>query len=377
MSTNTKIKVGITGQHGFIGSHLVNNLGLYPDEFELVEFDRAYFDNTNNLDDFVKQCDVIVHLAALNRHESAQVIFDTNIELSNKLIDALKRTNSQAHVIVSSSTQEDQDNLYGQSKKKCRNLLADWAKSANTKFTGLVIPNVFGTFGKPFYNSFIATFCHQLCHGEAPTIKTDNVVNLIYVQELVDHIINCIRDGDSEHNNTVKPTQQIKVSEVLALLNNYKNSYFDQGKIPLINNSFEHNLFNTFRSYINHANHFPIKLTQHKDDRGAFVEVIRTEIGGQSSFSTTVSGVTRGNHYHTRKIERFTVIKGKALIQLRKIDDDKVLDFYLDGNEPAYVDMPIWYSHNIKNIGDEDLYTIFWIDEPYNPDDPDTYFLEV
>ena len=100
-------------------------------------------------------------------------------------------------------------------------------------------------------------------------------------------------------------------------------------------------------------------------------------IGGQCSFSTTVLGITRGNHYHTRKIERFAVIKGKALIQLRKIGTDKVLDFYLDGNEPAYVDMPIWYTHNIKNIGEEELYTIFWINEPYNPEDADTYFEEV
>ena len=108
--------------------------------------------------------------------------------------------------------------------------------------------------------------------------------------------------------------------------------------------------------------------------RGAFVEVIRLGIGGQCSFSTTVPDITRGNHYHTRKIERFAVIKGKALIQLRKIDTDEVLDFYLDGTEPAYVDMPIWYTHNIKNIGAEDLYTIFWIDEPFNPEDADTYF---
>src|SRR4029079_6386169 len=132
--------------------------------------------------------------------------------------------------------------------------------------------------------------------------------------------------------------------EVLALLEDYKEKYFERGEVPSLNSAFEVNLFNTYRSYINHKDHYPVKFTQHIDPRGAFVEVIRLGLGGQVSFSTTVPGITRGNHFHTRKIERFAVIKGKALIQLRKIDSDEVLDFYLDGNEPAYVDMPIWYT---------------------------------
>ncbi|MNV80963.1 hypothetical protein D3C71_1745980 [compost metagenome] len=142
-------------------------------------------------------------------------------------------------------------------------------------------------------------------------------------------------------------------------------------------NKFELNLFNTFRCFINLEKHYPVKFIKHTDPRGAFVEVIRLNIGGQVSFSTTVPGITRGNHYHTRKIERFAVIKGKALIQLRRIGSDEVLNFYLDGEEPSYVDMPIWYTHNIKNIGEEELYTNFWINEFFDPKDPDTYFENV
>src|SRR5690606_33283139 len=133
------------------------------------------------------------------------------------------------------------------------------------------------------------------------------------------------------------------------------------------------NLFNTFRCYMDIKTHYPIKYVQHTDPRGVFVEIVRMDIGGQSSYSTTVPGITRGNHYHTRKIERFSVIKGKALIQLRKRDTDEVLDFYLDGTEPAYVDMPIWYTHNIIYIGGDELYTTFWINEPYNAEDAATY----
>jgi len=370
-------KIGITGQNGFVGSHLYNTLGLFPEEFQSVDFKKEYFENENQLDQFVAECDVIIHLAAMNRHENEQFIYETNVRLAQKLVDSLKRTHSKAHVMISSSTQEERDNLYGKSKREGRQALANWAEENGGKITGLIIPNVFGAFGKPFYNSFIATFCHQLTHGETPTIANDGEVKLIYVQELVDTIINEIREGNSKAEFFVEATATKKVSEVLILLNDYKTKYFDGGEIPVINNTFEHNLFNTYRSYIDYKTHYPIKFTQHTDPRGAFVEVIRLGIGGQCSFSTTVPGITRGNHYHTRKIERFAVIKGKALIQLRRIDTDEVLDFYLDGNEPAYVDMPIWYTHNIKNIGEEELYTIFWINEAFNPEDADTYFLEV
>jgi len=365
-------KIGITGQNGFVGRHLYNTLGLSPEDFQRIDFQKEFFEDDTKLDDFVAQCDVIVHLAAMNRHESEQFIYETNVGLAQKVVDSLKRTGSNAHVMISSSTQEEKDNLYGKSKRKGREALANWAQENGGKITGLIIPNVFGAFGKPFYNSFISTFCYQLTHGETPTIATDGEVKLIYVQELVETIINEIKEGNSKAQYFVEPTAIKKVSEVLALLNDYKTKYFDFGEIPVINNTFEHNLFNTYRSYIDYKTHFPVKFTQHTDPRGAFVEVIR-----QCSFSTTVPGITRGNHFHTRKIERFAVIKGKALIQLRKIDSDKVLDFYLDGNEPAYVDMPIWYTHNIKNIGEEELYTIFWINEAFNPENADTYFLEV
>src|SRR5690606_16026438 len=237
--------------------------------------------------------------------------------------------------------------------------------------------NVFGPFGQPEYNSFVATFCHKLTHGGQPVIDTDGEVKLIYVGELVHEIISKIRSGETEERYEVPHTSTHKVSEVLSKLEIYKKLYFEGGEIPELESTFDYQLFNTFRSYIDAATYFPVKFTQHTDPRGAFVEIIRLGIGGQCSFSTTVPGVTRGNHYHTRKIERFAVIKGKALIQLRKIDTDEILNFHLDGNEPAYVDMPIWYTHNIKNIGEEELYTIFWINEPYDPADADTYFLEV
>jgi UDP-2-acetamido-2,6-beta-L-arabino-hexul-4-ose reductase len=368
------IKVGITGSKGFVGYHLYQTLSLYKQEFNLIDFDRSFFDDILSLDEFVSSCDVIIHLAALNRHNDPQFIYDTNTSLVKNLIASLKRTASMAHLIISSSTQEERDNLYGKSKKEGRLLLSEWANQSGGILSGLVIPNVFGPFGYPNYNSVIATFCHQIARGETVNIDVDGDLKLIYVGELVEEIINVIRNNDNTHELTIPHSAEAKVSEILSLLQYFRKSYQDDGEIPVLVNDFQHKLFNTYRCYMDVVSYFPKKFVQHSDNRGAFVEIARQGIPGQTSFSTTLPGITRGNHFHTRKIERFAVIKGKALIQLRRIGTEEVFDFYLDGDEPAYVDMPIWSTHNIKNIGEDILYTIFWINEPFDENDPDTYF---
>ncbi len=367
-------KIGITGQAGFIGKHLYNTIGLFPDEFERIDFKKEFFDNPNDLDAFVSRCDVVVHLAAMNRHNDPEVIYETNTGLVKSLIASLERTNSKAHVLFSSSSQEERDNLYGKSKKEGRELLSQWAQNSGGTFTGMIIPNVFGPFGHPYYNSVVATFCHQISHGETPKIDVDGTMKLIYAGELIQVFLQEIRAGKTNLNYIVPHTSESKVSKILSLIKGYKEEYQDKGIIPKLDSTFEINLFNTFRCYMDIKNHFPVKFIQHSDTRGAFVEVIRLNVGGQVSFSTTLPGITRGNHFHTRKIERFAVIKGKAIIQLRQIGTNEVLNFELDGNEPAYVDMPVWFTHNIKNTGIEELYTIFWINEFYDASDPDTYF---
>ena len=371
------VKIGITGQSGFIGTHLYNTLGLYPEKFERILFLNSFFQDEQLLNKFVSQCDVIVHLAAINRHNDPEILLQTNIRLVNQLIVSCEKTNSKPHILFSSSTQEERDNLYGRSKKESRELLEQWASKSKAIFTGLVIPNVFGPFGKPYYNSVIATFSHQIARNETPQVQVDGKLKLIYIGELINEIINKIEKKSYESVYLVPHTKELKVSEILSLLETYKLVYLENREMPVLKNTFELNLFNTFRCYMDIGNYFPVKLIQHTDNRGSFVEVTRLGIGGQVSFSTTLPGITRGNHYHTRKIERFTVVKGKALIQLRRIGTNELFDFYLDGNEPAYVDMPVWYTHNIKNIGNEELFTIFWINEPYNPENSDTYFEQV
>lgn len=377
-----KKKIGITGQAGFVGNHLYTTLSL-DDSVTLIPFERSFFTNSEQLENFVVQCDVIVHLAAMNRHDDVNVIYNTNIELVSLLTEACISQKVTPHIIFSSSSQEDRDNLYGKSKKEGKQRLMAWAAANEGEFTSLTIPNVFGPFGKPNYNSVVATFCHKVAHNEEPMIINDGVVGLIYINELVqvfidaiNHEADTIEIGKNSTEIVIAPTSKKKVSEILSLLLGFKKNYMENGIFPNMENNFEKALFNTFRCYVPDS-HYPVKYTKHTDNRGSFVEIARTQTSGQFSYSTTVPGITRGNHFHTRKAERFAVISGKALIQLRRIGTNKVIDYYLDGESPAYVDMPIWYTHNIKNIGDTELVTLFWINEPYNPEDADTYFENV
>ena len=320
----------------------------------------------------------------MNRHNDPEILYQTNINLVKQLISACETTNSTPHILFSSSTQEERDNLYGRSKKKGRELLEQWATRNNAQFTGLVIPNVFGPFGIPYYNSVIATFSHQLTHNETPRIDVDGEIKLIYVGELVELIIGIISENQSNlgHQISIQTINipynyEIKVSALLQKLTYFKENYFDQGIIPNLDSPFDRNLFNTFLCYIDHKSFFPFKLKPNTDDRGSFVEIIKLSSGGQVSFSNTVPGITRGNHFHTRKAERFAVIKGKARIEFRRIGTDTIYTYDLDGSQPSFVDMPVWHTHNITNTGTDELYTIFWINEHFDANDTDTYFEKV
>jgi UDP-2-acetamido-2,6-beta-L-arabino-hexul-4-ose reductase len=368
------IKVGITGQEGFIGQHAYNYLNL-KENVQLIDFKRDLFNKTADLEKFVSQCDVILHLAAMNRHEDPQVIYDTNVGLVEKLIAACKQSKVAPKILFSSTSQESRDNLYGASKKKGRELLEEWASTNNTSVTGMIIPNVFGPFGKPFYNSVFATFCHQVINGEEPTIIKDGNISMIYVNELVEEFYRLL-DSTKTEKVEIKAKHFISVSGLLAKLKNFYELYVQKGEFPSIDTPTDLAFFNSFICYLPNS-YYPRPFTKHTDNRGSFVEIVRAGTSGQSSYSTTVPGVTRGNHFHTRKAERFAVIKGTAKISVRKIGTDKIIDYIINGETPAYVDMKIWHTHNISNIGDDELLTLFWINEPYNSENADTYYVEV
>ena len=370
------MRIGITGQNGFIGYHLTQTIKYKHSNYTLVPFQRALFEQEDYLSTFVSSCDVIVHLAGVNRAETHEEVYDANIKLNTVLKKALINTNFKGHLLFASSSQEKGDSIYGKAKKESRLFLEETINSLGAKFTGLIIPNVFGPFCKPNYNSFVATFCSKILNDESPEVIQDSNIPLLYVGNLINQIVEAIIKP-KKSILTIQPDIEIKVTEVLSLLNSFKVCYFNNNTIPCLKNTFELEMFNTFRSYKSLKENSPSFLLNNNDERGSFSELIRTNTGGQFSYSTTLPGFTRGNHFHTRKIERFIVIGGKAKISLRKIGSTEVHEFLLDGEKSSYVDMPIWYTHNITNIGSSPLITAFWINEPYNSEDADTYFENV
>ena len=372
------MRILITGNRGFIGKHLVNNIKYrYSNKLNILHFDKKDFNSNVTLDQKVKRSSVIVHLAGLNRHKDESKIYEVNINLTNLLIESISRTGFTGKLIFISSIQEKQNNNYGKSKKESRNLFIKASKKYKFTFSGYILPNVFGPFGKVNYNSFIPTFCEKILNNDKFDIIENKKIELIYIDKVINEIVSELNNNNSISKKEITPDIKITVDEVRMKLLKFYAEYIENNTIPDISTEFDLNLFNTFRSYIKLNKFYPSKLKQNKDDRGNFIEILRNLSMGQCSYSITKPGVTRGNHFHTRKIERFSVIRGQALIQLRKIDSDEIFQFNLDGNSPSFIDMPIWFTHNIKNIGKDDLITLFWINEPYDFDNPDTYIEKV
>lgn len=368
-------RVGITGMAGFVGSHLRDRLAR-EEQFEVLPFEDSYYENPQAFTEFAGKADVIVHLAGVNRDEP-EVVYQKNIELMEKLLEYVNASGSKPYILFSSSTQIDWDNEYGRGKKRAMELLEQWAQQRNASAISMVVPNVFGDSGRPFYNSVVATFCHQVTHGEQPTIIKDGRMSMIYINDLLEDIVNFINNPTEGYKvEYIKPRAELKVSEVLALLNKYKDAYYSSGMVPAISSDFERDLYNTFITYMDEVD-WQRNLKLNTDNRGSFVEVFKLEKGGQVSFSTTQPGITRGNHYHVRKNEKFCVVSGHACIKLRRIGTEKVIEYKVTGEQPSWIEMPIYYTHNITNIGDTELVTLFWINEHFNPEDPDTFFEKV
>jgi UDP-2-acetamido-2,6-beta-L-arabino-hexul-4-ose reductase len=241
----------ITGQSGFIGTHLYNYIKQNCIDYNVIDFHDAVFENMDELKSYVSKADAVVHFAALNRHNDPNEIYNTNVDLVKKLIAACLETNSKPHIIFSSSTQEERDNPYGKSKKEGRELFIEWAKKQNAVFTGLIIPNVFGPNGKPFYNSVVATFCYQLVNNQMPKIEIDAELKLIYVEELIQEICRVIDQGTNNPELKINYTSCRKVSDILEILKNLYKCYYVEKKEPNLSSAFEKNLFTTLKSFSN------------------------------------------------------------------------------------------------------------------------------
>jgi len=348
------MKIAITGEKGFLGYHLTQYY-KWIKKYEVIKLGRNYLNNIRLL----KDCDLLIHCAGVNKGKS---VYQDNISLAQNLVNALNNHNIQIDIKFTSSIQEDSNNRYGNSKIKSKNILADYCNTNNTNFESYKIPNMFGPFGKPNYNSFISTFCYNLINN-IKVKYNNNLVSLCYVYDVIKSI-----DSNIEFNPIT-----ISVSEIYSKLNSFHKDY-SQGIIPDLNNKFNKDLFNTYRSFSPSL----FKFKKHLDDRGHLVELVKGK-GSETQlfFSTTKTNITRGNHFHFKKIERFCVLSGKAKIIIRKVGDIKKNQYIINGDDNKVIDMPILHTHNITNIGNEDLVCVFWVNEIFNPINTDTYFEKV
>jgi len=345
------MKIAITGEQGFLGYHLTQYY-KWVKKFEIISLGRNYLDNISLL----RECDLLIHCAGVNRGDN---VYQGNVSLAKNLVKALKTHNISVDIKFTSSIQEDLNSEYGKSKKTSKQILKVYCSEVGTKFESYKIPNIFGPFGKPNYNSFINTFCYNLINNIS--IKyNDNVVPLCYVYDVIHSI-----DTNTEFNIT-----EISVKDVYYKLKNFYDKY-SEGIIPNLDSDFDKNLFNTYRSFA--PTTFIFK--RHIDDRGYLVELVKGKRSEtQIFFSVTKPNITRGNHFHFTKVERFCVLSGTAKISMRKVGSPKKTTYIIKGEDNKVIDMPILYTHNITNIGNEDLICVFWVNEIFNPNKPDTFY---
>lgn len=365
------MKLAITGANGFLAYHLRCHLLKFKD-FQVSLISQADFQQESVLAEKVKNVDAIVHLAGVNRGSDNEV-FEGNIRAAEILVKALAWNSNKPYLIFSSSTHIFQDSFYGRAKKQCGEIFSTWSKQSGSSFTELVLPHIYGEGGKPFYNSAIATFCHQVVNNETPQIKVDIELNLVHAGEVALQIIELLQRpvAQQKYEQVMMNGEKILVSAVLTKIQNLYRSY-KEGIIPRFETAFDLKLFNTIRSYM-FPKGYPIMLKLHTDQRGTLFEAVKTEHGGQAFLSTTKPGITRGEHYHFQKIERFCVIQGEALIQIRKLHAKDVHEFKVNGAEPCFVDMPTLHTHNITNTGSSELLTLFWSHQIFDPNNPDQY----
>jgi UDP-2-acetamido-2,6-beta-L-arabino-hexul-4-ose reductase len=371
------IKVGITGFTGFIGSHLIERL-VRDKNLIVIPIEDELFFSVDKLANAVKECDCIVHLAGVNRGDD-ETVYRVNIDLAEKLVSAINKFPKSPQIIFSSSTYtlNSPETAFARAKKEVERIFEAWAKRNNAPLLTLIIPNVFGDNCRPFYNSVVATFCYQLTHNEEPQIIEDREIELIYINELTEIIRNMIKPLKAGIESIrIKGTKTIKVSKLLSILEGFKKNYYFKDIVPELSEIFLKYLYNVFLSYVDFKELKRVPKME-KDARGILFEIIKLGKGGQIFFSTTKPNVVRGNHYHTRKIERFCVLKGNARIRLRKINTLEVKEYNIWAEEPAFVEIPVFYTHNIENTGTEDLLTLFWCNEIFDPNDPDTFYEEV
>ncbi len=366
----------ITGAGGFVGKNLVATLRTagYTD---LMLFEKD--DTPETLADYCRRAAFVVHLAGINRPTDPSEFYTGNAGLTDTLLTDLEAAGNTAPVLVTSSTQAELDNDYGKSKRQ-----AEEAIFAHHRRTGAAVyvfrmPGVFGKWCRPNYNSVVATFCHNVAHGLPIQVRDPAFsLPLVYIDDVVACILAAF-DGQVMMDRSatpichMHPIHEVTLGRLAELIQGFAAGRTSLAVPDLAPGSFEKKLYSTYLSYLP-SDQFSYPLEMHTDNRGSFTEFLRSPERGQVSINISHPGIVKGNHWHHTKNEKFLVVKGEGVIRFRNIFSREVIEYHVSGDKLEVVDIPCGYTHNIENVGTEDMVTVMWANEAFDPDHPDTFF---
>ncbi len=378
----------ITGANGFIGKNLaetLKNIRGGKDKtygelggINIFEFNRDT--PPERLDEYCRECDFVFHLAGVNRPENESEFMDGNFGFTFQLLDTLKRNKNKSPVLITSSVQAELDNPYGKSKRAAEKAVFEYGRENGVKTFVYRLCNVFGKWAKPNYNSAVATFCHNIARGLPIEISdTEREISLVYIDDVVNAFINALKGNEIEYDGVfcgVTPIYKTTLGVLTKTLYDFKTSR-ERGFVPdMSEGSFSKKLYSTYLSSLP-ENGFGTYAHMHCDERGSFTELFKSTENGQVSVNISKPGITKGNHWHHTKNEKFAVVSGTGVIRLRRLGSGEITEYFVSGEKMQIVDIPPGYTHSIENIGSTDMITVMWCNECFDESRPDTYFLEV
>lgn len=369
------MKILVTGSKGFVGKNLIAELRNrgYGDIFEYTrDTERSL------LEEYTKECDFVFHLAGVNRPKEEKEFMEGNFGFTSELLDLLKKHNNKSPVLISSSIQAERDNPYGRSKKAGEDLLFNYKKETGAEVLVYRLANLFGKWSRPNYNSAVSTFCHNIARDMEIQVNDPDVdLSLSYIDDVVKEFINAMEGNPTKDKEfcIVPVVHNVKLGKVAELIKSFRDNREDLF-IADMKNLFTKKLYSTYLSYLP-EDKFSYGLKMNVDSRGSFTEFIKSPERGQVSINVSKPGITKGNHWHHTKNEKFLVVSGEGLIQFRDINSEEIIEYRVSGDKLEVVDIPTGYTHNIINVGDTDLVTVMWANETFDPENPDTYYLEV
>ncbi len=370
------MKLLVTGAGGFLGKNLLTSLKAQGGEdYTIYTYDKA--NTLEDLKSYTRDCDFVYHFAAVHRPTHEEEFRETNYELFQTLLELLRKNGNKCPVLYTSSVQATQDTAYAKSKRMAEEALQEHEKKNNSRGIIYRLTNTFGKWAKPYTYSVVATFCHNISRNmEIKIHNSDTVMNFYYIDDVIEDFLRHLKEevppcGDGYYRLKEEYCYQVSVQELAGILRGFKKAR-EELYIPDMKDPFVKKLYSTYLSYLP-QDQLMLPVESHRDDRGSFTEVFRTDGRGQFSLNVTKPGIKKGEHYHNSKCERFFVIAGEAKIQMRRIGTDEVKEYVLSADKPQIIEIPPGYTHNLINIGDTDLHTLIWANEVFDRLHPDTY----